>query len=99
MPVSGDRDAFLRSCSGEISQPISGPTFSGPSTAFGLDVLERAGRHLAEYLGPMAKILVSRTSARARSEEELYDLLAAEIDSEQDRAAFRRKGPSAHRLR
>jgi protein kinase-like protein len=99
MPVSGDRDAFLRSCSGEISQPISGPTFSGPSTAFALDVLERVGRHLAEYLGPMAKILVSRTSARARSEEELYDLLAAEIDSEQDRAAFRRKGPSAHRLR
>jgi len=100
MPVSGDRDAFLKSCSGETgAAPISGPTISGPTTALAPDVLERAGRQLAEYLGPMAKILVARTSARARSEEELYDLLAAEIESAKDRAAFRRKGPSAHQLR
>ncbi|MGZ6125454.1 MAG: protein kinase domain-containing protein [Myxococcales bacterium] len=98
MPVSGDRDAFLRSCSAE-TQPVSGPTLSPASAAFTAEVLERAGRQLAEYLGPMAKILVSRTSAKARSEEELYDLLAAEIDSGPDRAAFRRKGPSAHQLR
>ena len=93
MPVSGDRDAFLRSCSAE-TQPISGPAPAAPSAAFSPEALERAGRHLAEYLGPMAKILVSRSSAKASSEEELYDLLAAEIDSEKDRAAFRRKGPS-----
>lgn len=100
MPVSGDRDAFLRSCSAETSHPVSGPSIPAPSSAaFSAEALERASRHLAEYLGPMAKILVSRSSAKARSEEELYDLLAAEIDSEKDRAAFRRKGPSAHRLR
>ena len=98
MPVSGDRDAFLRSCSAETTHPVSGPSIPAPSAAFSAEALERASRHLAEYLGPMAKILVSRSSAKARSEEELYDLLAAEIDSEKDRAAFRRKGPSAHRL-
>jgi len=98
MPVSGDRDAFLRSCSAE-THPISGPILAAPSAAFSAEALERASRHLAEYLGPMAKILVSRSSAKAASEEELYDLLAAEIQSEKDRAAFRRKGPSAHRLR
>jgi class 3 adenylate cyclase len=98
MPVSGDREAFLRSCSAE-THPISGPSLPVSSAAFSAEALERAVRHLAEYLGPVAKIFVSRTSTRARSEEELYDLLAGEIESETDRAAFRRKGPSAHRLR
>jgi hypothetical protein len=98
MPVSGDREAFLRSCSAE-TRPISGPVIPASATAFSAEALERAARHLAEYLGPVARILVSRNSAKARSEEELYDLLAGEIESEKDRAAFRRKGPSAHRLR
>ena len=55
-----------------------------------------AARKLAEYLGPMARILVSRTSLKARSEEELYDLLAMQIDSPKDRAAFRGMGPAVH---
>ncbi|MGZ6124566.1 MAG: hypothetical protein ACXWLR_06375, partial [Myxococcales bacterium] len=97
MPVSGDREAFLRSCSAE-THPISGPVIPA-SAAFSAEALDRAARQLAEYLGPVARILVSRASARARSEEELYDLLAGEIESETDRTAFRRKGPSAHRLR
>jgi len=64
-------------------------------TPFGSDVLDRAARQLADYLGPMARILVARTSENAHSEEELYDLLAREIDSPKDRAAFRGRGPAA----
>ena len=97
MPDSSDREAFLRSC-GVASPQRAGPAASPPSpTVFSPGVLERAGRELAGYLGPMARILVSRTSALAHSEEELYDLLAAEIGSPKDREAFRRKGPSARR--
>jgi hypothetical protein len=94
MPQSGEREAFLRSCA-DVSapRPTSGPTAS-PATPFSADVLDRAARQLAEYLGPMARILVSRTSLNARSEEELYDLLAMQIDSPKDRAAFRGMGPA-----
>ncbi len=45
----------------------------------------------------VARILVSPASAKATSEEELYDLLSSEIQSPKDREAFRRKGPSARR--
>jgi hypothetical protein len=62
-------------------------------------VLERASRELAGYLGPVARVLVSRTSVKATSEEELYDLLSAEIQSPKDREAFRRKGPAARQRR
>jgi hypothetical protein len=91
MPVSDDREDFLRSCSGEPQ--LAAPAPAASRSLFPPDVLERAGRELAGYVGPLARILVSRTSAKARSEEELYDLLAAEISSEKDREAFRRKGP------
>ena len=95
MLQSDERLAFLRSCT-DVSAPrtISGPAAS-PVTAFGSDVLDRAARQLADYLGPMARILVARTSENAHSEEELYDLLAREIDSPKDRAAFRGRGPAA----
>ena len=105
MPVSGDREAFMRFCSSE-PRPAPAATASTPAptppssiSPFSPDVLERAGRDLAGYLGPMARILVSRTSAKARSEEELYDLLAAEIQSQKDREEFLRKGAATRRAR
>ena len=53
-------------------------------------LLERVRKELAVYMGPMAKVLVARTSTKARSLGELYDLLANEISLPNDRAAFRR---------
>jgi class 3 adenylate cyclase len=53
-------------------------------------LLERVRKELAHYMGPMAKVLVARTSSKARSLGELYDLLANEISLPNDRAAFRR---------
>jgi class 3 adenylate cyclase len=106
MPVSGDRDAFMRFCSSDPSftavREPSVPVAAAPSPApapfaFSPAVLARAGQHLAGYVGPMARILVSRTSGMARSEEELYDLLAAEIHSGEEREEFRRKGPRRQR--
>ena len=102
MPVSGDREEFVRFCSSEpsfaaVSAPAPEPAPPSPPAAapaaFSPAVLERAARELAGYLGPVARILVSRTSARAHSEEELYDLLAAEIRSEEEREQFRGRAP------
>jgi eukaryotic-like serine/threonine-protein kinase len=100
IPSSGDREAFLRSVGGELRTPRASresgvaPTSSGhTSTAFEPALLERVARELAVHLGPLAGILVARTSAKARSEEELYSLLASEIPSPGEREAFRKKGP------
>jgi hypothetical protein len=93
MPSSGEREDFLRSCAAASSRPgaASTATRSAPSSsAFSADVLERAGRQLATYVGPMASILVSRAAVKAASEDELYDLLAAEIVSPREREVFRR---------
>jgi hypothetical protein len=51
-------------------------------------VLERAGKDLAFYIGPMAKLIVSRAAERAQSRKELYHALAAEIISPSDRQKF-----------
>ena len=51
-------------------------------------VLERAGKDLAFYIGPMAKLIVSRAAERAQSRKDLYNALAAEIVSPSDRQKF-----------
>jgi class 3 adenylate cyclase len=53
-------------------------------------MLERARHALALHLGPMARILVARAAARARTEDELYQLLSESIASPKDREAFLR---------
>ena len=50
--------------------------------------IERARRALAEALGPIAKVLVNRTLPKASTSRELWELLAANIDSPAERAAF-----------
>jgi hypothetical protein len=52
------------------------------------DELERARKALAEYLGPMAGVVVKQTARRVRSFEELREALAAEIPDERERKAF-----------
>jgi hypothetical protein len=51
-------------------------------------LLENAGKDLAFYIGPMAKLIVSRAAERAQSRKELYQALAAEIPSPTDRQRF-----------
>jgi eukaryotic-like serine/threonine-protein kinase len=56
-------------------------------------VLETARKRLAVYIGPMAKIIVDQAANHARSVEELYQTLATEIPSMQDREKFMRSRP------
>ena len=93
MPESRNREEFLRAW----TAPPAAQVATSVRSPFSAEVLERAGRELAGYLGPVARILVSRSSAKAASEEELYDLLSAEIQSPKDRDAFRKKAAPRRR--
>jgi serine/threonine protein kinase len=83
------------------SQPPSSPkTTLDPATAlaaarFPLEVLERAERRLAECMGGVARILVKRAAVKARTEAELYLLLADEIEDKEQKKAFIRRAVSA----
>ncbi len=55
------------------------------------DVLKRAEQRLAEYIGPVAGVVVRRAAAKARDEAELYLLLADEIEDKDEKKAFVRK--------
>jgi eukaryotic-like serine/threonine-protein kinase len=56
--------------------------------AFDPDALDRLAQALAPYIGPIAKVVVTRAARSARSAEELQNALAAEIASENDRKRF-----------
>jgi serine/threonine protein kinase len=58
------------------------------------DVLKRAEQRLAEYIGPVAGVVVKRAAAKARDEAELYLLLADEIEDKDEKKAFVRKAVS-----
>jgi eukaryotic-like serine/threonine-protein kinase len=68
-------------------------TPSRGSKSWDAAVLETARRNLAMYIGPMAKVIVSRAANNARSIEDLYQILAAEISSLHDREKFLRSMP------
>jgi serine/threonine protein kinase len=93
----GDRDARARFEKRflEVSRPLSQPPTSIPTqvaaTRFPLEILERAERRLAEHIGAVARVVVKRTAMKARDQEELYLLLADEIENKDGRNAFLRR--------
>ncbi len=60
---------------------------------FDPDRLDRITRELATYVGPMAKLLVSRAAKKATSWKQLYDLLGSEVPEGQERKRFLSKRP------
>jgi serine/threonine-protein kinase len=66
-----------------------------PPVVFETSLLARAEAELAQHIGAVAKAIVRRAAATARSEPELANLLANEIDNVNTRKAFLRKVFSA----
>jgi serine/threonine protein kinase len=64
------------------------------SPVFSKEVLARAELNLAEYLGPVARVVVKRAAVKARDERELYLLLSDEIEDKDEKKAFLRKSGS-----
>jgi hypothetical protein len=92
-----DRQEFLAWSESELQldrRALHRAATPPPSTAarpsWDPEVLDRARHDVAAYVGPLARILVRRASARATSVEELYQLLAVEIPSDAERERFLR---------
>jgi hypothetical protein len=61
-----------------------------PAVSFGSQTAERVSRELAAYIGPIADVVVKRAVKRCSSAEDLYALVAREIEVEADRVRFLR---------
>ncbi len=59
-----------------------------PAVQFDPQVLDRLAQALAPYLGPIAKVMVTRAARSAASRDDLAGNLAAEIPSAADRQRF-----------
>jgi serine/threonine protein kinase len=76
----------------KVEKPKTAPTTTAPRLP--PDVLRRAQQRLAEYIGPVATVVVKRAAAKARDEAELYLLLADEIEDANEKKAFIRQALS-----
>jgi class 3 adenylate cyclase len=106
IPGKDDQELFLRQFAAAPAPSIPAPpatVAAAPSpanaptgaaehqpAAWEPATLERARAALAVYVGPMARVMVTRAAAKARTLKQLYDLLTNDIPSEPDRAAFRK---------
>jgi serine/threonine-protein kinase len=86
-----DRATFLEACREQLPQVAvriaTGPTSTTPGE---IDpaLVERARRELTEYVGPLAKVIVTRALKKAGSAEELVAMLGSEIERAPDRERF-----------
>ncbi len=87
IPDARDRDRFIAGIAGDVRPPAAGAG-DGPPPVFEAEPLAAAEAALAAAIGPLAKTLVRRESARARSLEDLYNRLAGYIDNEAAKARF-----------
>lgn len=57
-------------------------------SAFNPEVLAKAEKQLASYVGPLARVLIKEAAGKSGNLKELYAQLAAHIDSEDERRDF-----------
>jgi serine/threonine protein kinase len=74
----------------QSTPPTANPKSETGSKSWDPGILDNARKSLAVYVGPMAKVLVSRAAKTARTSEELYRALAKEISTSADREKFLR---------
>jgi hypothetical protein len=77
-----------RSQPASVTHSPSGPPSGAPISP---EILSRVEAQLAQYLGPVAKVVVSRAARKARDVSELYFLVADEIEDPVEKKAFIRR--------
>jgi len=65
----------------------------GSGMRFDPERLEKLTRELASFVGPVAKVLVSRAAKKAQTWKQLYDALAPEVPEGAERKQFLSKRP------
>jgi len=68
-------------------------SLSPGESVFDRDDLKTAERALAEFLGPIAKVLVKKAAKQSRNFAELYGLLAGHLHEERERKVFLERTP------
>jgi hypothetical protein len=63
------------------------------SAALDRSEVKTAAKALADYIGPYAYAIADERAAKARSLRHFYELLAGEIDSQEQRNEFLRSRP------
>jgi hypothetical protein len=88
--LSGATAAGSGPPSGEPAPDDGQPTPQRPPTTTSLhaEVLAHAEHHLANFVGPIAAILVEQAAEQAGSRDAFYRLLADELDDEDERREF-----------
>ena len=76
--------------SGDASRPVSPSGRISSSTEPLPEALEQVRKHLAEFIGPIAKVVVRRLAPQCADLEQLYREAAKEIATESDRQRFLR---------
>jgi eukaryotic-like serine/threonine-protein kinase len=64
------------------------PSSNSKKTAIDPTALESVSRELAFHIGPIARLVVNRAAKQAMNLDELYALVAKEIDAEESRKRF-----------
>jgi len=95
VPAGSERTVFLRQLAQlensaalpPTTLPATTPSTTAPAL-FDPSQLALAEKRLAEYVGPLARVLIKRAANDSGDINELYRNLAKHIDSERERAAF-----------
>jgi serine/threonine-protein kinase len=76
-------------------QPVSTDDLKKPTTASLTPPTEQLVRHLASFIGPIAKVIVSRLTKQYADLDQLYAEASKQIENDADRKKFLRTRPPA----
>ena len=97
IPEPKERERFRVETLSELQRATmtqSGTDQAPATNAFSAMELERVEKELAQYLGPIARVLVRRAAAQAHSTRELWYLVSRHIERDNERSNFLRRLPS-----
>jgi tetratricopeptide (TPR) repeat protein len=83
-----------------VDDSVSAPTApassaEGAADALTPEKLQIIERQLASFMGPLARVLVKRAAAKTSNTSALYEMLAADLERDEDRKAFLAKRAEA----
>jgi serine/threonine protein kinase len=86
-----DREQFRAEALPELERMKSGSQGAAMHASISVAELDRTEKELTRYLGPIARILVRREAAKARSAAELWRLVSRHINRDDERSDFLRR--------